>query len=77
MMRALVIDDDPQIVRTLQINLRVRGYAVDFASDGAGALRLALRSRPDLVVLDLGLPDMDGLEVIRGLRSWTAVPWSC
>ncbi|GIF53860.1 two-component system KDP operon response regulator KdpE [Asanoa ferruginea] len=74
MMRVLVVDDDPQIVRTLQINLRVRGYAVDFASDGAGALRLALRARPDLVVLDLGLPDMDGLEVIRGLRSWTAVP---
>jgi two-component system KDP operon response regulator KdpE len=74
MMRVLVVDDDPQIVRTLQINLKVRGYAVDFASDGAGALRLALRARPDLVVLDLGLPDMDGLEVIRALRGWTPVP---
>ncbi|HTF11326.1 MAG TPA: response regulator transcription factor [Asanoa sp.] len=74
MMRVLVVDDDPQIVRTLQINLRVRGYAVDTAADGAEALRSALRVRPDLVVLDPGLPDMDGLEVIRGLRAWTPVP---
>ncbi|SNT59170.1 two-component system, OmpR family, KDP operon response regulator KdpE [Asanoa hainanensis] len=74
MMRVLVVDDDPQIVRTLQVNLRIRGYAVDSATDGAGALRSALRIRPDLVVLDLGLPDMDGLEVLRGLRAWSPVP---
>ncbi|MEV0717268.1 response regulator transcription factor [Asanoa sp. NPDC050611] len=74
MMRVLVVDDDPSIVRTLQINLRIRGYAVDTAVDGAGALRAALRVRPDLVVLDLGLPDMDGLAVLAGLRSWSAVP---
>ncbi|GIF67539.1 DNA-binding response regulator [Asanoa ishikariensis] len=73
-MRVLVVDDDPQIVRTLQVNLRIRGYAVDSAADGAGALRAALRVRPDLVVLDLGLPDMDGLEVLRGLRAWSPVP---
>ena len=74
MTRVLVVDDDPQIVRTLRINLELRGYAVDSATDGAGALRSAVRVRPDVVVLELGLPDMDGLEVIRGLRAWTRVP---
>ncbi|WP_432094733.1 response regulator [Streptomyces sp. bgisy100] len=72
--RVLVVEDDPQIVRALVINLRARAYEVDAAPDGATALRLAASRRPDVVVLDLGLPDMDGIEVIRGLRGWTRVP---
>jgi two-component system KDP operon response regulator KdpE len=70
----LVVDDDPQILRTLRINLRARGYQVDEAGDGATAQRVATAGRPDLVVLDLGLPDVDGVEVIRILRRWTTVP---
>jgi two-component system KDP operon response regulator KdpE len=70
----LVVDDEPQIVRALRINLRAREYDVDIARDGTAALRVAAAHRPDLVVLDLGLPDMDGVDVIRGLRGWTAVP---
>src|SRR5262245_8982733 len=72
--RILVVDDEPQILRALRINLRARDYEVDVAADGAAALRAAAARRPDLVVLDLGLPDMDGAEVIRGLRGWTDVP---
>jgi two-component system KDP operon response regulator KdpE len=72
--RVLVVDDEPQIVRALRINLRARQYDVDVAGDGAGALHAAANHHPDLVVLDLGLPDMDGVEVIRGLRGWTAAP---
>nr|WP_221377425.1 response regulator [Actinoplanes polyasparticus] len=74
MTRILVVDDDPQILRALRINLRAREYDVDVASDGAGALKAAAAHAPDLVVLDLGLPDLDGTEVIRGLRGWTSVP---
>jgi len=74
MTRILVVDDEPQIVRALRINLRARHYDVDVAPDGASALYLAARQHPDLVVLDLGLPDMDGTEVIRGLRGWTVIP---
>ncbi|GAA2624783.1 response regulator [Paractinoplanes durhamensis] len=74
MTRILVVDDEPQIVRALRINLRARKYDVDTAPDGASALHAAARQHPDLVVLDLGLPDMDGTEVIRGLRGWTVVP---
>jgi CheY-like chemotaxis protein len=74
MTRILVVDDEPQIVRALRINLRARGYEVDTAPDGATALRLAAGNHPDLVVLDLGLPDMEGAEVIAGLRGWTSVP---
>jgi two-component system KDP operon response regulator KdpE len=70
----LVVDDEPQILRTMRINLRARGYDVEVAADGAAALQAADAHHPDLVVLDLGLPDMDGVEVIRGLRGWTAVP---
>jgi len=72
--RVLVVDDEPQIVRALRINLRARHYDVDTAPDGVSALHAAARQRPDLVVLDLGLPDMEGTEVIRGLRGWTTVP---
>jgi two-component system KDP operon response regulator KdpE len=69
----LVVDDDPALVRALSINLRARGYEVLAADSGAGALRLAASRPPDAVVLDLGLPDMDGSEVIAGLRGWTDV----
>jgi two-component system KDP operon response regulator KdpE len=72
--RILVVDDEPQILRALAANLRARGYAVDLAGTGEAALTLAQRHRPDAVVLDLGLPGMDGLEVIEGLRGWTDVP---
>ncbi|GFH38480.1 response regulator [Streptomyces pacificus] len=74
MTRVLVVDDEPQIVRALVINLRARTYEVDAAPDGATALRLAAAHHPDVVVLDLGLPDMDGVDVIRGLRDRTRVP---
>ncbi|MGW6618787.1 response regulator [Streptomyces sp. A0592] len=74
MTRVLVVDDEPQIVRALVINLKARKYEVDAAADGASALELAAARHPDVVVLDLGLPDMDGVEVIRGLRGWTRVP---
>lgn len=74
MHRVLVVDDEPQIVRALVINLKARKYEVDAAHDGATALRLAAERHPDVVVLDLGLPDMDGVDVIRGIRGWTRVP---
>lgn len=72
--RVLVVDDDPQILRALRINLAAHGYHVLVAADGASALRVAADGHPDVVVLDLGLPDLDGTEVIEGLRGWTAVP---
>jgi len=68
MARVLVVDDEPQILRALRINLRVRGYDVDVAANGAQALEMAARHPPDLVILDLGLPDLDGVDVIGGLR---------
>ncbi|GAA4027748.1 response regulator [Allokutzneria multivorans] len=74
MTKVLVVDDEPQIVRALRINLSARGYEVLTAHDGASALRVAASDRPDVVVLDLGLPDRDGTEVIAGLRGWTSVP---
>ncbi|MCX3059793.1 response regulator [Streptomyces beihaiensis] len=74
MTRVLVVEDDPQLVRALMINLRARQYDVDAAPDGVTALRLAAARQPDVVVLDLGLPDMDGVDVIKGLRGWTRVP---
>ena len=74
MTRVLVVDDEPQILRGLRTNLVARGYEVDSAPDGEAALDLAAQHRPDIVILDLGLPGIDGVEVIRGLRTWTAVP---
>ncbi|MEV0429340.1 response regulator [Micromonospora sp. NPDC050495] len=74
MIRILVVDDEPQILRALRINLRARGYDVQVADTGAAALKAAASHPPDLVVLDLGLPDIDGVDVIRGLRGWTTVP---
>jgi two-component system, OmpR family, KDP operon response regulator KdpE len=74
MTTVLVVDDEPQILRALRINLRVRHYDVHVAGTGAQALEVAAKHTPDLVVLDLGLPDMDGVEVIQGLRGWTDAP---
>ncbi|HEY7560623.1 MAG TPA: response regulator [Gaiellaceae bacterium] len=74
MTRILVVDDEPQILRALAINLRARGYEVDLAPNGETALTLAGRAHPDLVILDLGLPGIDGTDVIRGLRGWSSVP---
>ena len=74
MSRILVVDDEPEICRTLGINLRIRGYEVDLAGDGEAALDLAARHHPDAVVLDLGLPGIDGVDVIAGLRGWSRVP---
>ncbi|RZS39316.1 two-component system KDP operon response regulator KdpE [Herbihabitans rhizosphaerae] len=74
MTRVLVVDDEPQIVRALRINLAARDYDVVTAHDGGSALRAAAETKPDVVVLDLGLPDIDGTEVIEGLRGWTSVP---
>jgi two-component system, OmpR family, KDP operon response regulator KdpE len=74
MTRILVVDDDPQLLRALRINLRARQYSVDLAPDGATAITLAARCPPDLVILDLGLPDMDGIEVVHALRGWSAAP---
>ncbi|HTM83949.1 MAG TPA: response regulator [Mycobacterium sp.] len=72
--RILVVDDEPQILRALKINLSVRGYEVVTAATGAGALRAAAEQRPDVVILDLGLPDISGIEVLAGLRGWLTVP---
>lgn len=74
MTRVLVIDDEPQILRALRINLRARGYDVHTAASGSEALTVAGKHPPDLVILDLGLPDMDGVDVIAGLRGWTEAP---
>jgi len=68
------VDDEPQILRALRINLRVRGYDVDIAATGKQALEVAARHPPDLVLLDLGLPDLDGVDVIGGLRGWSTAP---
>jgi two-component system KDP operon response regulator KdpE len=72
--KVLVVDDEVALRRALGINLRARGYEVALAENGAAALRLAADAHPDIVLLDLGLPDMDGLEVIAGIRGWSAVP---
>jgi two-component system KDP operon response regulator KdpE len=74
MTRVLVVDDEPQLLRVLRVHLQARGYEVDAAADGRSALELAAQSLPDVVVLDLGLPDVSGVEVIAGLRGWTQVP---
>ncbi len=72
--RVLVVEDDANLARALAINLRARGYTVDLASNGTSALHLASHRSPDVVVLDLGLPDMDGTEVIAGVRGWSKMP---
>jgi two-component system, OmpR family, KDP operon response regulator KdpE len=72
--RVLIVDDEPQISRALAVNLRARGYEADVATTGEKALELAARLHPDAVILDLGLPGIDGTEVVRGLRGWSNVP---
>ncbi|TXR56170.1 response regulator [Quadrisphaera setariae] len=74
MTRVLVVEDEPALARALAITLRAKRYDVDVAHTGAAALDAAATRRPDVVVLDLGLPDLDGLDVLRGLRGWSAVP---
>lgn len=73
MSTVLVIDDEMPILRTMATYLRARDYKVELATTGSQALALVARQHPDAVILDLGLPDMDGLDVIRGLRGWTSV----
>ena len=72
--RILVVDDEPGLVRALGINLKALGYRVDTAASGEEALLKAADQRPDAVILDLGLPGIDGIDVIRGLRGWTNIP---
>ncbi len=70
----LIVDDEPQIRRFLRIGLAANGYQVHEAENGAAAIQRTAQIHPDLVILDLGLPDMDGLEVLRRLREWTTTP---
>src|SRR4051812_33213285 len=74
MTRVLVVDDDPHLLRALRINLAARGYQVHTATDAAGGLATAGRQPPDLAIVDLGLPDLDGIGVVEGLRGWSRVP---
>ncbi|MEV7619043.1 response regulator [Microbacterium sp. NPDC089321] len=73
-MKLLIADDDPQLVRALRITLGAHGYDVIAASDGAEAVTLAAQSHPDIILLDLGMPRLDGMEVIHALRGWTRAP---
>jgi two-component system KDP operon response regulator KdpE len=70
----LVVDDEAQLRRALRVNLKARGYDVEVAEDGRTGLEIAAKRQPDLVIVDLGLPDIDGVDVVRGLRGWTTVP---
>jgi len=72
--RVLVVDDEPQILKTLDVNLAARGYLVDLAATGEAALDLAAQRQPDLVILDLGLPGVDGIQVVEAIRRWSKVP---
>lgn len=72
--RILVVDDDPRLVKALRINLIARGYDVVTATTGSEGVRRAADQHPDLVILDLGLPDLDGTEVLAGIRGWTNLP---
>jgi two-component system, OmpR family, KDP operon response regulator KdpE len=72
--RVLVVDDEPSIVRAVATNLRARGYEVLTAASGEAALTVVEIDQPDCIVLDLGLPGVDGLEVLRRLRTWTTTP---
>jgi two-component system, OmpR family, KDP operon response regulator KdpE len=70
----LVVEDDATLAKALAMNLRARGYDVAVATTGAAALRCAVDEHPDVILLDLGLPDMDGADVIIGVRAWSSVP---
>jgi len=73
-MNILLVEDEPQMLRALRINIRARGDEVLQAATGAAALTMAARHRPDAAIVDLGLPDMDGLDVIAGIRAFSAMP---
>jgi len=73
-MRILIADDDPQLLRALRITLGATGYDVTTAADGAEAVARAIEEHPDLVMLDLGMPRLDGVEVIEAIRGWSATP---
>lgn len=73
-MKLLIADDDPQMVRALRITLAAHGYEVVAAADGAAAIAAAAQTHPDIILLDLGMPRMNGLEVIQALRGWTTAP---
>ena len=73
-MKILIADDDPQILRALRITLSARGYEVDTAADGREALKRATEGHPDIIVLDLGMPGLTGIEVIEAVRAWSTVP---
>ena len=74
MTRVLIVDDDQHLLRALRVNLTARGYQVRTAGDAAAGLAAASHQPPDLTIVDLGLPDMDGLHVVEGLRGWTSTP---
>ena len=74
MTRVLVVDDEPALVRALRVNLTAHDYEISIAYDGRSALARAAQDHPDVVILDLGLPDIDGVDVIAGIRGWSAVP---
>ncbi len=74
MTSVLVIDDEAPLLRALQINLSARDYSVSTATDGTSGLSAMARNHPDVVIVDLGLPDMDGTDVIRGIRGWSNAP---
>jgi two-component system KDP operon response regulator KdpE len=73
-MKILIADDDPQILRALRITLGARGYEIITAVNGTEALNRAIEHRPDIFMLDLGMPELDGIQVIQGLRGWTHAP---
>ncbi|MEO7587723.1 MAG: response regulator transcription factor [Arachnia sp.] len=73
-MKILIADDDPQILRALRITLTARRYEIVTAATGAEAINVAIEARPDLYMLDLGMPELDGLDVIHALRGWTSAP---
>ncbi|WP_460798283.1 response regulator [Microbacterium sp. GXF0217] len=73
-MKLLIADDDPQMVRALRITLAAHGYDVVAAADGAAAIAMAAQAHPDIILLDLGMPRLNGIEVIQALRGWTTVP---
>lgn len=74
MTTVLVIDDEPGLLRAMRINLAARDYQVVTAGDGSSGLAAMARDRPDIVIVDLGLPDIDGMDIIRGIRGWSVAP---
>ena len=73
-MKILVADDDPQLLRALRITLAAKGYEIVTAIDGKAAVAAAIDEKPDIYVLDLGMPQLDGIEVIQGIRGWSQAP---